>query len=72
MCDLHADIPAICAAHGFDSIPLLKSAGRLGMLAEDGIVDIEKGLIRVKQEHRFVVRAVAAAFDTYLDRTPIS
>ncbi|MDA9413996.1 coproporphyrinogen III oxidase [Bradyrhizobium sp. CCBAU 11430] len=72
MCDLHADIPAICAAHGFDSIPLLKSAGRLGMLAKDGIVDIEKGLIRVKQEHRFVVRAVAAAFDTYLDRTPIS
>ncbi|MCA1529637.1 oxygen-independent coproporphyrinogen III oxidase [Bradyrhizobium yuanmingense] len=72
MCDLQADIPAICAAHGFDPIPLLNSAGRLGMLAEDGIVDIEEGLIRVKQEHRFVVRAVAAAFDTYLDRTPIS
>ncbi|MCA1470988.1 oxygen-independent coproporphyrinogen III oxidase [Bradyrhizobium sp. IC3195] len=70
MCDLQADVPAICAAHGFDPIPLLNSADRLGMLAEDGIVDIEEGFIRVKQEHRFVIRAVAAAFDTYLDRTP--
>jgi oxygen-independent coproporphyrinogen-3 oxidase len=72
MCDLQADVPAICAAHGFDPIPLLNSADRLGMLAEDGIVDIEEGFIRVKQEHRFLVRAVAAAFDTYLDRIPIN
>ncbi|MDA9390833.1 oxygen-independent coproporphyrinogen III oxidase [Bradyrhizobium ottawaense] len=72
MCDLQADVPAICAAHGFDPIPLLDSADRLGMLAEDGIVDIEDGFIRIKQEHRFVIRAVAAAFDTYLDRTPIN
>ncbi|WP_342734085.1 oxygen-independent coproporphyrinogen III oxidase [Bradyrhizobium sp. B117] len=72
MCDLQADVPAICAAHRFDPIPLLGSADRLGMLAEDGVVDIEKGFIRVKQEHRFVVRAVAAAFDTYLDRIPIN
>lgn len=72
MCDLQADVPAICAAHGFDPIPLLNSADRLRMLAEDGIVDIEEGFIRVKQEHRFLIRAVAAAFDTYLDRTPIN
>ncbi len=70
MCDLEADVPAICAAHGFDPIPFLGSAERLAMLAEDGIVDIEKGFIRVRQEHRFVVRAVAAAFDAYLDRSP--
>ncbi|MGY3346958.1 coproporphyrinogen III oxidase-like Fe-S oxidoreductase [Bradyrhizobium sp. USDA 4459] len=72
MCDLQADIPAICAAHEFDPTFLLDSAGRLGMLAKDGIVDIEDGLIRVKQEHRFVIRAVAAAFDTCLDRIPIT
>ncbi|MGY3034145.1 oxygen-independent coproporphyrinogen-3 oxidase [Bradyrhizobium sp. USDA 4354] len=72
MCDLQADVPGICAAHGFDPIPLLDSADRLGMLAEDGIVEIEEGFIRVKQEHRFVIRAVAAAFDTYLDRIPIN
>ncbi|QPB24589.1 oxygen-independent coproporphyrinogen III oxidase [Rhizobium sp. 007] len=68
MCDLEADVPAICAAHGFDPIRFLDSAERLAMLAEDGIVDIEDGFIRVRQEHRFVIRAVAAAFDAFLDR----
>lgn len=70
MCDLQADVPAICAAHGFDPVPFLDSANRLGMLAEDGIADIEEGFIRVKPEHRFVVRAVAAAFDAHFDRAP--
>lgn len=70
MCDLEADVPAICAAFGLDPVPLLDSAERLPMLAEDGIVDIESGVIRVRQEHRFLLRAVAAAFDTYLDRSP--
>ncbi|OCK53946.1 oxygen-independent coproporphyrinogen III oxidase [Bradyrhizobium sp. LMTR 3] len=70
MCDLEADVPAICAAHGFDANPFLDSAERLAMLAEDGIVDIEKGFVRVRQEHRFVIRAVAAAFDAYLNRSP--
>lgn len=70
MCDLEADVPAICAAFGFDPAPLLDSAERLPMLAEDGIVDIESGFIRVRQEHRFLLRAVAAAFDAYLDRSP--
>ncbi|MGX5829273.1 oxygen-independent coproporphyrinogen III oxidase [Mesorhizobium sp. 43Arga] len=68
MCDLEADVPAICAAYGFDPIRLINSAERLAILAKDGIVDIEKGCIRVRQEHRFVTRAVAAAFDTYRDR----
>ncbi|NOJ44836.1 oxygen-independent coproporphyrinogen III oxidase [Bradyrhizobium archetypum] len=70
MCDLEADVPAICAAHGFYANPFLDSAERLAMLAEDGIVDIEKGFVRVRQEHRFVIRAVAAAFDAYLNRSP--
>lgn len=72
MCDLQADVPAICATHGFDPIPFLDSTDRLGMLVEDGIVDLEKGVIRIREEHRFVIRAVAAAFDTYLDRIPLS
>lgn len=70
MCDLEADVPAICAAFGFDPRPLLDSAERLPMLAEDGVVEIESGIIRVRQEHRFLLRAVAAAFDAYLDRSP--
>lgn len=70
MCDLEADVPAICAAFGFDPVPLLDSAERLPMLAEDGVVDIEGGFIRVREEYRFLLRAVAAAFDSYLDRSP--
>lgn len=70
MCDLEADVPAICAAFGFDPVPLLDSAERLPMLAEDGVVDIEGGFIRVRQEHRFLLRAVAAAIDAYLGRSP--
>lgn len=70
MCDLEADVPAICAAFGFDPVPLLDSAERLPMLAEDGVVDIEGGFIRVRQEYRFLLRAVAAGFDAYLDRSP--
>ena len=70
MCDLEADVPALCAAHGVDPIGFLDSADRLEMLSEDGIVEIQDGFIRVKHEHRFVVRAVAAAFDAHLDRTP--
>ncbi|WFU39696.1 oxygen-independent coproporphyrinogen III oxidase [Bradyrhizobium sp. CB82] len=69
MCDLEADVPAICAAHGFDPISF-DSAERLALLAEDGIVDIEDGLIRVRQEHRFLIRSVAAAFDAYPYRAP--
>ncbi|MER9565985.1 oxygen-independent coproporphyrinogen III oxidase [Mesorhizobium sp. M0571] len=68
MCDLEADVQAICAAHGSDPIRLLDSAERLAMLAEDGIVDFENGFVRVRREHRFVIRAVAAAFDAFLDR----
>ncbi|MGY8669158.1 oxygen-independent coproporphyrinogen III oxidase [Bradyrhizobium sp. UFLA05-109] len=70
MCDLEADVPAICAAHGFDPIPFLNSTERLATLAEDGIVDIENGSVRVRQERRFLIRAVASAFDAYPYRPP--
>ncbi|BCM17747.1 oxygen-independent coproporphyrinogen III oxidase [Mesorhizobium sp. J8] len=68
MCDLEADVPSICAAHGSDPIRFLDSTERLAILAEDGIVDVENGRIRVRRQHRFVLRAVAAAFDAFLDR----
>lgn len=70
MCDFEVDVPAICVAHGFDPVAFLGSGERLAMLAEDGIVQIEKGCIRVRPQHRFLSRAVAAAFDAYLG-TPL-
>ncbi|MDL2402936.1 oxygen-independent coproporphyrinogen III oxidase [Rhizobium mayense] len=69
MCNLEADVPAICTDHGFDPIDLLSE--RLDTLAENGILDIDNGFIRVRQEGRFALRAVAAAFDSYLDRSPL-
>ncbi|WEX91732.1 oxygen-independent coproporphyrinogen III oxidase (plasmid) [Sinorhizobium garamanticum] len=70
MCDLQVDVAAICAAHGLDPVPFLDTVERLAMLADDGIVDVENGFIRVRHDYRFVIRAVAAAFDAYLDRSP--
>ncbi|MER9833110.1 hypothetical protein NKJ51_33265, partial [Mesorhizobium sp. M0134] len=67
MCDFEADVPAICVAHGSDPIRLRGSDERLAMLAKDGIVDFENGFVRVRREHRFGVRAVAAAFDAFRD-----
>ncbi|ANP90916.1 oxygen-independent coproporphyrinogen III oxidase [Rhizobium beringeri] len=70
MCDLEADVPVICRVHGFDWIAFLDSVERLAMFAEDGILDVQKGIVRVRQEHRFMLRTVAAAFDVYQDRIP--
>ena len=69
MCDFGADVPAICDAHGFDPSGLLENSGRLNELEEDGVVDITDGVISVSQENRFVIRAVAAAFDAYIDQS---
>ncbi len=70
MCDFEVDVPAICGPHGFDPASFLGSGERLAMLAEDGIVQMERGFIRVRPEHRFLTRAVAAAFDAYLGTPP--
>jgi len=69
MCDFTADVPTICQRHGFDPAGLLSGNRRLFELAEDGVVDLAGGIIRVRRDHRFLVRAAAAAFDAYLHRS---
>lgn len=69
MCDLEADVAKICVAHGFDPTPFVSSSGRLAALVEDGIVNVENGVVRVRKKDRLMVRAVAAAFDAYIDGT---
>lgn len=69
MCDFRADITTIAARHGFDAPPLLDGNERLAALAEDGAVDIRGGTVTVRQDHRFIIRAVAAAFDAYIDQS---
>ena len=70
MCDFEADVPAICARHGFDAGRLLDGNVRLAMLAGDGVLENDGGLIRVRGAHRFLVRVAAAAFDAYLEESP--
>lgn len=70
MCDFEANVPAICASHGFEPARILDTADRLQELMQDGVLDMNEGFIRVRQDHRFVIRAVAAAFDAYLGQSP--
>lgn len=69
MCDFAVDLPTICSAHGFDPAQLLAGNDRLAALQGDGVFNVKDGVIRVGQDHRFVIRAVAAAFDAYLDQS---
>ncbi|MCF1449313.1 oxygen-independent coproporphyrinogen III oxidase [Agrobacterium vitis] len=69
MCDFAVDVPLLCEGHGFDAGRLLSDNAGLAMLEDDGIIDIDDGRIQVRQEQRFVIRAVAACFDAYLDQS---
>lgn len=69
MCDFKVDVLTICGRHGFDPAGLLAGNRKLFELAEDGVVDLAGGIIRVRRDHRFLVRAAAAAFDAYLHRS---
>ncbi len=67
MCDFTVDVAALCAAHGFDPDQLLKGNKVLDDLEKDDLIQRDNAIVRVDDRHRFVVRAVAAAFDAYLD-----
>ncbi|MGI6246045.1 MAG: oxygen-independent coproporphyrinogen III oxidase [Pseudochelatococcus sp.] len=67
MCDFSADLDAIGRTHGVDAGFLLRGNGRLDALRDDGAVEIDGAVIRVHRDRRFIVRAVAACFDAYLD-----
>jgi oxygen-independent coproporphyrinogen III oxidase len=69
MCDFGVDIGAVCARHGTGADAMLKSAPRLKQLVSDGVVEIEGNSLKVPDKSRFLVRSVAAAFDTHLDQS---
>jgi len=69
MCDFTVDVQEVCSRHGFDPARLLADNQRLAELADDGIIDVAEGIIRLPRDHRFLVRAAAAAFDAYLHRS---
>ncbi|MBB2766842.1 UNVERIFIED_ORG: oxygen-independent coproporphyrinogen-3 oxidase [Rhizobium esperanzae] len=65
MCDFEADLGKLSSGSGFDTGFLVERNDRLGELMADGVVTISGERIIVSQEARFMVRAVAAAFDAY-------
>ncbi|AJC82494.1 UNVERIFIED_ORG: oxygen-independent coproporphyrinogen-3 oxidase [Rhizobium etli] len=65
MCDFEADLGQLSSGSGFDTGFLVERNDRLGELMADGVVTISGERIVVCEEARFMVRAVAAAFDAY-------
>jgi oxygen-independent coproporphyrinogen-3 oxidase len=68
MCRYEADLPAIAAHHGTELASLMDAGPVLQELGRDGLVAWDGRRLRVTAMGRPFVRAVAAAFDTYLDR----
>ncbi len=69
MCDFRVDVAAIAGRHGFEAAPLIEGNARLAALVGDGAIDVRGGTVTVRQDHRFIIRTVAAAFDAYIGET---
>jgi len=66
MCDFGVDLGRLCARHGLAAEEMLKSA-RLHDLVSSGVVELDGAFLAVRDDSRFLVRSVAAAFDAHLD-----
>ncbi len=69
MCDLSADINALCARHDMPNDILDPVLERLCRLADDGVIRLEGSRVSVPDHARLLVRTVAATFDAYLGRS---
>jgi oxygen-independent coproporphyrinogen-3 oxidase len=67
MCDLTVDLDDIASRHGMSAELFAPDLEKLAPLAADGLARIDGRRITVPDEVRPLVRAVAAAFDPYLD-----
>jgi len=65
MCDFEVDLSKLSEEAGFDLRFLLDRNERLQELVGDGVAVVNDGRVTVSQDARFMVRAVAAAFDAY-------
>jgi oxygen-independent coproporphyrinogen-3 oxidase len=66
MCRNEVDLGEVASRHGADPASLMDAAPALHEMARDGLVDWNGMLVAVTAAGRPFVRAVAAAFDTYL------
>ncbi|APO78812.1 coproporphyrinogen III oxidase 3 (plasmid) [Rhizobium etli 8C-3] len=66
MCDFAVDLNLLGARYGYETGTVLNGNDRLRALENDGVVTIREGLVTVRKDLRFMIRAVAAAFDAYI------
>ncbi|MGV6871499.1 oxygen-independent coproporphyrinogen III oxidase [Pseudochelatococcus sp. B33] len=66
MCDFTVDLAAVGCAQGVDAGFLVEGNDGLDALCRDGIATVDGDVIRVRDDHRFLIRTVAACFDAYL------
>jgi oxygen-independent coproporphyrinogen-3 oxidase len=68
MCDFGVDLDPICARYGAVAKDILESSRLQGLLSS-GVVELDGASLVVKDDSRFLVRSVAAAFDAHLDES---
>jgi oxygen-independent coproporphyrinogen III oxidase len=66
MCDLTADVGAICRAEGFDEKTLDEGLGQARALEADGLCRVDGRQVQIPTEARRLMRAPAACFDAAL------
>lgn len=69
MCDLRVDVPDMLRSLGFAPDWLNREMADLESLAEDGLLQLQDGVITVPESARNLVRRVASTFDAYLDHS---
>ncbi|CDM60046.1 Oxygen-independent coproporphyrinogen-III oxidase (plasmid) [Rhizobium favelukesii] len=66
MCDFAVDLNRLGASFGYEAELVLNGNDRLRALESDGVITVRGGLITVRKDLRFMIRAVATAFDAYI------
>ena len=66
MCDLEVDLLATAFAHGEAPGYFSAEIGALAPFVEDGLVEVDDGVVRIAERGRPAMRTVAAVFDAYL------
>ena len=69
MCDMTVDAEAVALQHGFELADILDSLAALTPMVADGLVVVDGPLVTMTEKGEPLVRAAAAAFDRYLDKS---
>ena len=66
MCDLRVDVDEVYRAHERSAPALPAAFPALARLEQDGLIRVSGAVVELEPTARYLVRAVAAAFDAYL------